>query len=436
VLPAYASDPEIVRQLEREARLASGLRHGNVVTVLDYGTIDGCPYLALELVEGVDLRALLARAEGRRLSGEVVALLAIDVAEALDHAHRAKSDDAPEGIVHRDVSPSNVLLDVSGGVRLADFGVAKAMKQSAATVSGTVRGKIPYMAPEHIRGERTDGRTDLFALGVVLYEALAGERPFDGTHDVETMTRVLAASRKPLIERVPDVDPAFAAIVERLLAADPADRFASAAALLEALAPLAPPPSARRDLAARVREANDARTRTEQRELGEATTVPGARDPAPPEEAPLPARVASPPRHRGRVLIPGIALGLLLVGASMWIGRARDRVPAPQPAVAAAGPQPVPAPQQAVAAAAPPAPPPVPVVDASVPIAEGTLQVAVTPWGQVWIDGKFMGRAPVVTRVSAGTHVVAAGVDRPSVRRRVQVTADRTQRVVLEVPDR
>lgn len=243
VLPAFADDPEYVSMFRREAVLAAQLHHPNVVTLLDVGTDHDQPYLVLELVDGIDLRALLQTAPGQRLSEEVVLYLAAELAHALDYAHTP--DGGRAGLVHRDLSPSNVLLGRGGEVKLADFGLAKPLVGALATQSGAVRGKLAYLAPEQMRGLPVDGRADLFSLGVVLYQCLAGVRPFDGAHDVETMTRILGDRRRPLRELAPDVSPALAAIVDRLLAAAPEERYPSAASLLDALRDLPSPANGR-----------------------------------------------------------------------------------------------------------------------------------------------------------------------------------------------
>jgi serine/threonine-protein kinase len=233
VLSEFRDDKEFVRLFQREARLAAKLRHGNIVGVLDFGSIDETPYMALELVDGVDLLTLLV-AEGK-LPFEYVARLAIEIAKGLDHAHSppasAGIDDSStglQGIVHRDLSPSNIMLSQRGEIMLADFGVAKAMSgasrfeapPSIILPDGRVRGKVPYMSPEQLRNEPLDGRSDLFALGVVLYEALSGERPFDGGFDPATIMKILQGEHIPLHELAREAPAEFCAIVDSLLVTD------------------------------------------------------------------------------------------------------------------------------------------------------------------------------------------------------------------------
>ena len=245
VLPAFSSDREFVQQFEREARLAGRLRHSNVVGVVDFGAVEGELFLALELVEGVDLRALLSSQPQRRLREDVAALVALDLAYALEYAHG-------EQVVHRDVTPSNVLLSVRGEVKLADFGVAKALTTSTLpTASGFLKGKVPYMAPEQMKGGAIDGRTDVFSLGVTLFEMLAGRRPFVGAHDVEVMMRVLAGERPRLSELAPGTS--LEPLIDATLAIDHARR-PTTSDLVQTLAPLVGPGS-RQELARLVRAA-------------------------------------------------------------------------------------------------------------------------------------------------------------------------------------
>ncbi|MEM1418708.1 MAG: protein kinase, partial [Myxococcota bacterium] len=255
ILPAFEQDAEFVRLFLEEARVSARLRHANVAQVLDFGVVDGSHFLALELVEGLDLRALLRvlAAEDDRLTSGLVCFLAYELSAALDFAHGATRDGQPSGVVHRDVSPSNVLLSTAGEVKLTDFGIAKAWNQPGVTESGVVKGKVPYMAPEYARTGRFDPRSDLFALGVTLYESLAGRRPFQGVTDLDTLDRIGRGVFTPLREHVPTAPAQLVEAIESLLAAEPDDRPQTAGALLDALVDVAPPPTARRILGELVR---------------------------------------------------------------------------------------------------------------------------------------------------------------------------------------
>jgi eukaryotic-like serine/threonine-protein kinase len=219
-------DPELVRGLREEARLLASVRHANVVSLLGVGEeASGLPFLVLELVSGPDLRelsrGLLGAIDG---PGSLPWRLAVHVACALLRALGAVQRALP-GLVHRDVTPHNVLISTEGEVKLADFGIALTRERASWPSPGIIRGKVGYMAPEQIRGESLDVRTDLFAVGVVLYELLAGKRPAKA----RTVTAELHAVEKGLIEplsrRRPDLAPPLLAVVERLLAKRPGDRY-------------------------------------------------------------------------------------------------------------------------------------------------------------------------------------------------------------------
>ena len=246
ILPAFERDEEFLRLFLEEARVSASLHHGAIAQVLDFGVVSGSHYLALELVEGLDLRTVISRlAEGNdRLTTGVVAHLAFELAGALEFAHAATETGRARGVVHRDISPSNVLLSRHGEVKLTDFGIAKAMSADVATRTAVVKGKLPYMAPEYASAGQFNAQSDLFSLGVTLYECVAGRRPFDGANDLETLENLQRGRHRPLPEAVPGVDPAFAAAVERLIEADPAVRYVTATQFLDDLTAITPPGTA------------------------------------------------------------------------------------------------------------------------------------------------------------------------------------------------
>jgi serine/threonine protein kinase len=249
ILPHLASDPELIRLFDQEARLCAQLSHANVVQLLDYTTDGERPSLVFELIDGTDLRQLhrALMEKGQPLTTGLVAHVGHEVASALSHAHE-------RGVIHRDVSPSNVLLSLAGEVKLTDFGIAKAFFGTPGlTRSGAVKGKVPYIAPEYARTGVADPRADQFSLGVMLYELLVGERPFRGRNDVEILERILAGEHEPLAARAPHVPTELAQLVERLIETDPDERFPDTEALLDALRTLAPPPTARTILQGLVR---------------------------------------------------------------------------------------------------------------------------------------------------------------------------------------
>ncbi len=257
ILPAFEADQDFVRMFLEEARIAATLRHANIVQVLDFGVVEGSHFMALELIDGVDLRILLRTLwkDDESLTSGLASYLAYEISNALDYAHRADTAGKVSGVVHRDISPSNVLVSTAGEVKLADFGIAKAMDKTQVTRSGNTKGKVPYMAPEYALTAEYDARSDLFSLGVTLYECLAGKRPFDGATELDTLRRIQEGEHEPLSKLLPTAPKALVDAVEKLIASAPDDRFPNAAALQDALIDVAPPPTARRILGELVRSA-------------------------------------------------------------------------------------------------------------------------------------------------------------------------------------
>lgn len=235
LLPEFQGNAEIERLLIEEARLGGMLSHRNLVSVQDLGIAAGSYYLRMDFVDGADLGALL---RVQRPPQPIALHLAAEVALALDYLHHFSGDGRqPLGLVHRDVSPSNLLLSRSGEVKLGDFGIAKATLLASNTRGGVRKGKYAYMAPEQIDGATLSPRTDQFGLGVTLVELLCGYRPFDGDSPLETMDRIREARPPPLVE----LDPPLRALVLRCLARDPSQRFPDAGPLRAAILALGKP---------------------------------------------------------------------------------------------------------------------------------------------------------------------------------------------------
>jgi serine/threonine-protein kinase len=221
ILPHQSRDPALAEMFVDEARLVSRLSHPAIVGVQDFGIEDGCYYLAMEYVEGVDLRQVIRMALSRKqaIPAECVLFIVAQVARGLDYAYSlAGTDGQPLEIVHRDVSPANVLLSFGGDVKLADFGVARARHRLSSTQSGTIKGKYRYMSPEQSHGDPLDHRSDLFTLGTLTFESLALEAAFLGEDDMSSMRLVqlglpakrlnaaLPADIVPLVEKAMQVD--------------------------------------------------------------------------------------------------------------------------------------------------------------------------------------------------------------------------------------
>lgn len=222
-LPLGAYDEDERRAVLEEARVLSRIRHCHVVSLFDVvEDVTERPVLVLELVRGVDL-AELSRSDaraGRRMEPDVVASVGRALCLALGAAQRA----IPGGVVHRDVSPHNVLVSTEGEVKLTDFGIARVLERGRWTRSGHIKGKIGYVAPEIVRHEGCVPASDMFSVGVVLYELLAGQRPFVGRDAVETLAEIAAVRHVPLERRAPSVPRELARNVEWMLDADPRRR--------------------------------------------------------------------------------------------------------------------------------------------------------------------------------------------------------------------
>lgn len=228
--------------LAREVAIIGSLRHSNIVQLRFWDLV--ARELYCELIDGCDLRQLVTVVDRGKLSAPLVALIGIELCKALGYAHARTSKGAPAGIVHRDISPSNIMISYAGEVKLTDFGLAVvvALEQRAGEpLSGVVRGKLPYMAPEQARGDKfADHRVDIFSLGVVLYELLAGRRPAVGS-DNDIYAALSTGQHARLHDFAPDVPEQLERVVERALHPNPAHRYQDADSMLDALAELAPP---------------------------------------------------------------------------------------------------------------------------------------------------------------------------------------------------
>lgn len=239
--PEMERDPAMVRMFLREAWIMARLSHPNVVRFHDFLCHAGRHYLVMEHVPGCDLSAAARHqaALGRPFPILEAIAIGIGVLQALGHAHALRDDEGlPIGLVHRDVSPQNVLLSVEGEIKLTDFGVAKATAAGAARDSGAglVKGKLGYLAPEQLRGQPVDARTDLFGVGVILFELLAGRRLFQGSDEAAKVRAALAGEVPALLPLRPGCPALLEEVVRRALAREPAGRFESAARMADALA--------------------------------------------------------------------------------------------------------------------------------------------------------------------------------------------------------
>ena len=234
ILASLLAAPQFRNQMIDEAHVAMSLNHSNIDQVLDLGHARGRYFLVLELVDGWDLNQLVnrARACSFPLPPELSLYVVAEVCRALGYAHAKTRDGQPLGIVHRDVSPHNVLVSEQGEVKLTDFGIAKAMGRREHSGHGVIKGKLAFMSPEQASGTAVDARSDLFSLGTVLYVLGTGRRPFDAPTDLEALVRVRQCQFVPPAEIASDISPEFARITLRAMQAAPADRYQSAEEML------------------------------------------------------------------------------------------------------------------------------------------------------------------------------------------------------------
>ena len=240
MLPTITHDNDFLAMLHHEARIAATMSHPNIVHVLDFDRIDGQYVLAMEHVHGADLRSIVRQMRRRGITEfplEQALAIVMGTCAGLAHAHeRCALDGAPLGIVHRDVSPQNIVVSHEGDVKLVDFGVAKSFLQDGEdTWRGRVKGKVSYMSPEQARGEAVDARSDLFSLGIVLFELTTGKRLFRGQSDYETLRLICDREAPRPSEIRPGYPVALEVIVMRALSKDPTLRYPSARALYDDL---------------------------------------------------------------------------------------------------------------------------------------------------------------------------------------------------------
>ncbi|MFO0684428.1 MAG: serine/threonine-protein kinase [Sandaracinus sp.] len=488
VLEGNESDRDAVTQLQDEARLCAHLSHPSIATVHELGRVDGKWFLVMELVDGMDLRSLVAglRQRGIALPTDVALHVVRSIAEGLAHAHALTIDGKPAELVHRDVTPSNVLLSIHGEVKLADFGIARSTLRTHRTRSGVVKGKIPYMAPEQALGDALDRRTDVFALGVMLFELLAGRRPHDGQTDLETLTNAQRGRRPSLRDLAPTTPEPVIALVNGMLAARAADRTASADEVVRVLAAVPAPRDARRALAALVDEVRRGRAGgappTRVRGPRVRATVDAGATPAIEEGPTVIERDLATSTGEGtaalqrsvrgpstRLWLIGAFAGAAVLSTTLVVGLAAlalgsgsiARALGGPPHGAASAPKIATPPSAPVIAAAetheptlPPAPPPAeqpapspaPVVEIPAPVrghrthvvhahdaARAHLQVVAIPYGEVTIDGHSVGRTPVSVALAPGAHTVVVSNGETRGERHVSLDPGATQRVLVDL---
>lgn len=472
VLKEERATDEHFKSLVHEARVCGYLHHPHVVDVYGVAEASGLRFIAMEFVDGVAMDRLLASCAeaGLAMPPSIILDIGVQIAQALDHAHRATDDTGkPLNLVHRDLKPANVMVGRSADVKIMDFGVAKAESNLyKTTLADTVKGTPIYMSPEQASAELLDRRSDLFSLGILLYELVTLELPFQGDSIGQIMNAILGSDLDEVIERAAEHDEAFCPLLESLLARKPDDRPATAGAVMLALAELEltlpPGPTLRAWLKEVEEDLPAARPMgdfgrdgpPESPGLVEVAYRPPAipsprsdtvilpRDSRsrglPPEPSPEPPATPDRPRRTGPIL--GIvAMVVILAGcvaAWIWLQRAapeagEERVQVQQeasPEPAEGSPEavvetPEATPEIEEATVEPPLPSPVPAVAVDIrptvtptpapvatpapppPAPPGTVSFNSSPWSTVYVDGKELGATPLHdVRLAAGEHTV------------------------------
>lgn len=229
ILPQFSADQDFVQMFVDEAILAARLEHPNVVQSYDFGNADGMYFIAMEFIDGPDLRRLIQHGvkKARSFTPVECALLGEEMCRGLSYVHNLRDELGNHlSIVHRDISPHNVMVSRAGQAKIMDFGIAKAAMRAVKTQTGTIKGKLAYMAPEQASGQPVDKRTDQFAVGLVLWECITGARHFEGNSEPELLGKVMRAEIRDVRELRPDTPAALAEVVARMLELSPGDRFA------------------------------------------------------------------------------------------------------------------------------------------------------------------------------------------------------------------
>lgn len=339
ILPHLAEEEELVNSFIHEAKLAALLNHQNIVQIYDFGHLDGIYFITMEYLFGKDLRLVFnkLRESGTRIPLEHVLFIASRVCAGLDYAHSLKDfQGKPLQVIHRDISPQNIIITYEGDVKIVDFGIAKAANQSAMTQVGMIKGKVAYMSPEQAAGRAIDHRSDIFSAGILLYEMITGNRMFKGEDTIQILAKVREADFAPLRSVRSDLSEKLYAILDRALEKDPENRFLSAgemqADLEECLFLLSMRPAAR-GLAEFMKELFRTEIGAESSLMGGAEPSEERREsdagettlntPAEKIAAPLPTEPAEAKKKSPILLTAGIAAIVIAVvaGVAIWSGK-------------------------------------------------------------------------------------------------------------------
>jgi serine/threonine protein kinase len=232
ILPHLAGNQNFIKMFTREARVAALLQHPNVVQIFDYGNIENAYFIAMEFIDGKNLGEVLKILD-RGLPVDIAVFIMSQICKGLDYSHNKEDDTTgePFKIVHRDISPQNLLISYQGEVKISDFGISKARSEPSLTQAGVVKGKLAYLSPEQALGEPIDHRADIYALGLVFYETLRGKRVYEFNNEVEAIRTIPSIEIAPLKDTIPDIPDELNRIVMACLEKQKDMRYQSAAAV-------------------------------------------------------------------------------------------------------------------------------------------------------------------------------------------------------------
>lgn len=364
---------EFEQRFYREAKSAGRLNHPNIVTIHDVGNTDNVAYMAMEFLEGVELRDIMDA--GAQLEIDKIVEIVSQVADGLEFAHE-------HGVVHRDIKPSNIMILKNGLAKITDFGIAL-IPSSSRTMAGMVLGSPKYMSPEQVVGQDVDRRSDIFSLGVMLYEMLTGKPPFSGDNISAIMYRILNETPMAPSTIKPELPEVFNYIVARALAKHPDDRYQSAAEMavdLRSYATLVTPENFHSGIEGKPRTLE---RRSKPRPLDEQTVLM-------PSGATADNKIERPWWKRT------LLLGLVVLVPMLGLYLLSEEKPVVQQQVQIANKEIIPEEKPA---------PPLPAI---IPESQGTLALAVTPWGEVFVDGKREGVSPPLNelQLKVGKHTI------------------------------
>ena len=359
-----AQDSQFAERFEREARFMAAFQQENIINIHDFIKLDETMYIVMEYVEGVDLYDLLD--EGRDLPSEGAAIIALQVARALNHAHF-------RGVIHRDIKPANIMLSIQGEVKLMDFGIAHADTLSDLTETGTGLGTPSYMSPEQILGEKLDPRSDIWSLGVVFYQMLTGQKPFIEDSKRSVLQKIRLERYVPARKINPKIPRPLERVLARCMAKVPADRYPSMQALIHDLEDFLASRVVVNYNAFMVKFLQDRGVMSE----NEASTILATGGERPSEH-----RIMKEDRNtlQNIGLVHAITLAVLLFGGLLiQIGADDDLTPKPMNTAGFTSPS-----------------------------EAGYLRVVATPWAKIRVDGQYMATTPFATPLplSPGVHYV------------------------------